>query len=224
MSELVPTWYVDPKAESEMGVGHAPVWRRMIELVEEQDLTGKTVLDYRCSQGGFLRLLHAHRPFARGLSVDIATESVAQANALKGNLPMQYEVLGDLSSWESAFNVAFSHEVIYLVPDLQQHAADIASLLRPGGVYYAVTGCHTDNPLWPRWRELIPSITHTTVQDRSIQDYANAFQGQGLQVLMRKLGFNGFIPARANSNWFRNSWGEMNYLSEVKVLFRVLKS
>ncbi len=67
-------------------------------------------------------------------------------------------------------------------------------VLKPGGVYYAVTGCHTDNPLWPAWRTLVAERTNTVVQDRSVTDYARIFAEAGFTVSARKLAFDGFIP------------------------------
>ncbi|MFX9073378.1 hypothetical protein ABTN28_19105, partial [Acinetobacter baumannii] len=51
----IATWYVDPDAENAMADGHAPIWRHLIGLVPEQDLSTRTVLDFGCNQGGFLR-------------------------------------------------------------------------------------------------------------------------------------------------------------------------
>ncbi|WP_413715620.1 class I SAM-dependent methyltransferase [Serratia ureilytica] len=69
---------------------------------------------------------------------------------LKGNLPIVYQTNTRLEGWDAHFDVAFSHEVIYLIENITQHSADMLRVLKPGGVYYAVTCCHTDNPLWPR--------------------------------------------------------------------------
>ncbi|MDT8267749.1 methyltransferase domain-containing protein, partial [Roseomonas sp. DSM 102946] len=99
------------------------------------------------------------------LGVDIAEDSIAAAQALKGLAPLDFAVAADLSPWRGSFDIAFSYEVVYLLPDLAAHAAGIHAALRPGGVYYAVTGCHTAMPLWPAWRELIGGITHAPVQD-----------------------------------------------------------
>ena len=219
----VKTWHLDPEAENAMGQGHAPIWRHMIGLVPEQDLTGRTVLDFGCNQGGFLRLLYAMRPFARGLGLDITTDSIARANALKGDLPLQYEVIGDLAPWEDAFDLAFSHEALYLLPDLDQHAATMARLLRQGGVYYAVTGCHVDNPLWPHWRDFIPKITSVPVSNHAIEDYAAAFRRQGLAVTARKLRFDGFIAVEPGGGWYPKVWDELNYLNDAKIMFRIAK-
>ncbi|MFT2603543.1 SAM-dependent methyltransferase, partial [Escherichia coli] len=67
----IATWYVDPDAENAMADGHAPIWRHLIGLVPEQDLSTRTVLDFGCNQGGFLRHLHALRPFRKALGIDI---------------------------------------------------------------------------------------------------------------------------------------------------------
>ncbi|MEX0632263.1 hypothetical protein M8494_10275 [Serratia ureilytica] len=67
-----------------MADGHAPIWRHLIGLVPENELSGVKVLDFGCNQGGFLRLLYQLRPFQQGLGVDIARRSVDEANRLKG--------------------------------------------------------------------------------------------------------------------------------------------
>ena len=87
----ISTWYIDPDAEDAMADGHAPIWRHLIGLLPERDLSGKAVLDFGCNQGGLLRHLYAIRPFRKALGVDIAEQSIARANDLKGNLPVQYQ-------------------------------------------------------------------------------------------------------------------------------------
>lgn len=218
----IPTWYIDPDTEASMADGHAPIWRHMIGLMPERDLTTKAVLDFGCNQGGFLRHLHALRPFHRALGVDIAEQSVARANELKGTLPIQYQTDVQLTGWDAQFDLAVSHEVIYLIEDLAGHAQSLWRALQPGGVYYAVTGCHTDNPLWPRWRELVAERTHTVVQDRSITDYAQAFQAAGFSVTARKLAFDGFVPY-APESWMPDLRDALDYYTDTKVMFRLLK-
>lgn len=221
-SSIIETWYVDPHAEDAMSDGHAPIWRHLIGLVPETDLSGLTVLDIGCNQGGFLRMLHTMRPFRRALGIDIARKSVERANALKADMPIQYQVGSELTGWQQEFDLAFSHEVIYLVPDIDGHAADVWRALKSGGVYYAVTGCHSDNPLWPRWRDFVAEKTNTKVQDRSVSDYARSFAKAGFDVSARKLGFNGFIPY-ADDGWMPNFVEALNYYTETKILFRLVK-
>lgn len=222
-SPLIETWYVDPKAEDAMSDGHAPIWRHLIGLLPEKDLSGQTVLDFGCNQGGFLRMLHALRPFRRALGIDIARKSIERANALKADMPIQYRLGSELAGWDAEFDLAFSHEVIYLVPDIARHAADLWRALKPGGVYYAITGCHSDNPLWPQWRGFIVEKTNTVVQDRSVSDYARSFTGAGFEVSARKLDFDGFIPY-AEDGWMPNFVDALRYYTETKILFRLVKS
>lgn len=88
VQKTITTWYVDPDAENRMSDGHAPIWRHLIDVMVERDLSEKSVLDFGCNQGGLLRHLHAIRPFRKALGVDIAEQSIARAEALKGNLPI----------------------------------------------------------------------------------------------------------------------------------------
>lgn len=220
--KTISTWYIDPQAEDAMADGHAPIWRHLIDLMPERDLTTKTILDFGCNQGGFLRHLYAFRPFRKALGTDIAEQSIAKANSLKGALPVQYEAMARLDGWDEQFDVAVSHEVIYLIEDIEQHAADIWRALKPGSVYYAVTGCHTDNPLWPKWRILVAERTNTVVQDRSITDYAKVFEAAGFKVTARKLQFDGFMPF-VSGGWTPDFADTLDYYTETKIVFRLIK-
>lgn len=105
--KTITTWYVDPDAEDRMADGHAPIWRHLVGLIVERDLSEKNVLDFGCNQGGLLRHLYAIRPFRKALGIDIAEQSIAKAETLKGNIPVQHLVerskAGSTSSiWRSA--------------------------------------------------------------------------------------------------------------------------
>ena len=90
----IATWNRNPAEEDAMGAAHAPIWRRMVDVSVPHDIRQATVLDYGCNQGGFLRLLHDRRPFKSAVGIDIARESVARAELLKGQRPIDYG-LGD---------------------------------------------------------------------------------------------------------------------------------
>jgi SAM-dependent methyltransferase len=217
------TWHTDPQREAPMASSHAPLWRHFIETVPERDFTTRAVLDFGCNRGGFLRLLHALRPFRRGVGIDIAMDSIAAANAAKGDLPLHFEVATDLTPWASTFDIAFSYEVIYLLPDLARHARDVFGALRDGGVYYAVTGCHTESPLWPTWRELIGRSSNAPVQDYAPDDVIRAFSAAGFDVSVRRFGFDGFIPATKDRTYYPGILDAIAYPAEHKLLFRLEK-
>ena len=162
------------------------------------------------------------RPFRKALGIDIAEASIARAESFKGNRPVQHQVGSSLFGWDEEFDLAISHEVIYLIPDIAAHAADIFRSLKTGGVYYAITGCHTDNPLWPKWRTLVAERTNTVVQDRSITDYAKVFQASGFTVSARKLEFNGFLPY-SESAWTPDFADALDYYTQTKIVYRLVK-
>ncbi len=206
-----------------MEEGHRPFWRHFIHAILETDLSTRQVLDFGCNRGGFLRLLHALKPFRRALGVDIARESIAAARDLVGTAPIEYEIASTLSAWPEQFDLAFSYEVIYLLPDISAHAADIYGALRADGVYYAVTGCHTDSPLWPRFRHVIAESTNAPAHDRSPDDYAAAFMAAGFDVAVRRFGYDGFVPASRDRHYYPKLMDAVDYAAEHKLLFRLVK-
>ena len=118
----IATWNRNPADEEAMGATHAPIWRRMADVSVPHDISTSTVLDYGCNQGGFLRLLYDSHSFKHAVGIDIARESVARAELLKGHRPIEYKVADTAASLGRTFDYAFSHEVIYLLPDLAAHA------------------------------------------------------------------------------------------------------
>jgi SAM-dependent methyltransferase len=217
------TWHADAAREPAMEESHRPLWRHFINAVPESDLATREILDFGCNRGGFLRLLHALKPFRHAVGVDIAEQSVTAARGLVGTAPVDYMVATDLSPWTGRFDLAFSYEVIYLLPDIDAHAAAMHDVLRDGGVYYAVTGCHTASPLWPYWRELIGGSTNAPVQDRSPDDYAQAFARAGFDVSVKRFGYDGFVPATKDRRYYPSLTDALAYPTEHKLLFRLAK-
>jgi SAM-dependent methyltransferase len=155
------------------------------------------------------------------MGVDIAEASIAAARSLVGTAPVHFQVGTEAVLPPASFDLSFSYEVIYLLPDLASHAAAMHAALRPGGVYYAVTGCHTQNPLWPAWRSLIGGTTNAPVQDRSPDDYAMAFEEAGFDVSVRRFGYAGFVPASKSRQYYPRLTDALDYPSEYKLLFRL---
>lgn len=216
------TWYDDARAENAMADGHLPIWRHLIGLMPETDLSGCRVLDFGCNQGGLLRLLHATRPFAEGVGIDIAASSIETARGQSAGLPLRFEVGDRPFADMGVFDLAISHEVIYLIEDLKGHADQMLASLRPGGVYYAVTGCHKGNPDLDAWRRIVEERTRTRIIDRSIDDYVRLFLDAGFAVSARKLGYEGFIPYERD-RWPTSYAHDLDYYREVKTVFRLVR-
>jgi SAM-dependent methyltransferase len=219
----IATWNRNPADEEAMGAAHAPIWRRMVDVSVPRHFSGSTVLDYGCNQGGFLRLLYDQHPFKAAVGIDIARESVARAELLKGQRPIAYKVADQAASLGETFDFAFSHEVIYLLSDLAAHARDIKAVLRPGGTYVAAMGCHTDSSLWPRWRKLIAETSSIPIYDHSLDDVATAFTEAGFNVAVRPLALDAFMHVTIGSAYFPKVTDQLRYYNTDKVLFRFVR-
>ena len=220
----ISTWNRNPADEEAMGAAHAPIWRRMIDVAVTGDLMAATVFDYGCNQGGFLRMLYDRAPFRTAVGIDIAKESVARANLLKGQRPIEYKVSDSAAALGQSFDLAFSHEVLYLIPDLAAHASDMHAAIRPGGAYVAAMGCHTDSALWPRWKKLIAETSSIPLHDHSLEDVARAFSGAGFGVAVRPLDLDAFMPVTVGSPYYPRITDQLRYYSDDKVLFRFVRS
>jgi SAM-dependent methyltransferase len=219
----IATWNRNPADEEAMGATHAPIWRRMADVSVPHDISTSTVLDYGCNQGGFLRLLYDSHSFLRAVGIDIARESVARAELLKGHRPIEYKVADTAASLGRTFDYAFSHEVIYLLPDLAAHARDIRAALQPGASYVAAMGCHTDSSVWPRWRKLISETSSIPLYDHSLEDVSKAFAEAGFTVSVRPLALNAFMQVTIGSAYFPKVVDQLRYYTTDKVLFRFVR-
>lgn len=222
--KTIQTWSKVPECENSMAEDHAPFWRCMISHIDEKNLTSKNVLDFGCNQGGFLQMLYTCMPYYFGVGVDIAAERITQATAANPNLPIHYGSPDLLETKPAFFDLAFSHEVLYLIPDLDRHARQMFASLKAGCPYYAAIGCHTDNPQWKRWLEIIKSYSNVAVQNYSLDDYADVFQRNGFQVSARKMNTPGFIRLAQSSDCFPKVKDRLDYHSDHKILFCFRKS
>lgn len=199
---------------------HTPYWRHFINVILERELSDHTVLDFGCSRGGFLRLLHDLRPFSKGMGIDIASASIDEAGKLTEGRPITYHVASDPGQLGTVFDIAFSYEVIYLLQDLSTHAIQMKNALGDNGVYYAVTGCHTESPLWNKRKEVIAANSAARVPSYSPDDYIDAFAANGFDVSLRRFGFTDFVPPPVNRKFHPGIMDALTYNAEEKILFR----
>lgn len=217
------TWWRSATDEVDMELDHAYLWRHVIASIPEQNLSEACVMDYGCSRGGFLQTLYHNRPFRRGIGVDIAETSLAAARQRHIGTPMVFITPDQMPAYAGEVDIAFSHEVIYLLPDLAAHAAGVAETLRDSGVYYATIGCHTANPLWSKWRDLIAATSHLPVYDYSLDDYAKSFWQAGLQVSMKSFAYDDFVLMKPENSYFPSVADSLEYHTAVKTIIRARK-
>ena len=140
---------------------------------------------------------------------------VADARRLAGERPLRFEVAERVPVGWEGFDVAFSHEVLYLLHDLRDHADNVFEALNPGGSYYAVMGVHSGSPVAAEWHRThsaelaLPALY-------KIDDVVDSFAAAGYEVAASRLRI-GFIPAAGHTPKLLE-W--LAYYNETKLLLR----
>ena len=199
---------------------HGFIWKAMLQTIDE-DLAGKRVLDVGCNRGGFLRLLVDTEGIAEGHGYDPASEAIADARRLAGDGPLTFEVAQTVPGGWDPFDVAFSHEVLYVLKDLVAHAADVFAALKPGGSYFAVMGVHEESPIMSAWHAE-SAIELDLPRLYRLDEVAGVFESAGFSVSVANLKL-GFVPVSAHRHGHdhhRDLLAWLDYYTRDKVLLR----
>jgi SAM-dependent methyltransferase len=224
-----PTYWRGAVEDEAMQDEHGFIWLAMLDTIDTElsgsgDLSGSKVLDAGCNRGGFLRLLVDRSGIGDGYGYDPAAGAVADARRLSGGRPLTFEVAATVPEGWTEFDVAFSHEVLYLLHDLGSHARAMRSALKPGAAYFAVMGMHSGSALMSQWHaskaeELdLPRIY-------SLDEVVAVFEAEGFDAAVSRLKL-GFVPVSAHRDDHdeRGSLMDwMHYYTEDKVLLRFTK-
>ncbi|MGB7052761.1 MAG: class I SAM-dependent methyltransferase [Acidimicrobiales bacterium] len=199
---------------------HGFIWKAMLDTIDT-GLAGRRVLDAGCNRGGFLRLLADAEEIAEGYGFDPASGAITDARRLAGDRPLTFHVADNVPDGWGDFDVAFSHEVLYLLEDLPAHASGLFAALNPGGSYFAVMGVHTGSRMMSAWHaerafELgLPPLYE-------LDEVASVFEDAGFAVSVTNLKL-GFVPVSAHRHGHderRSLLAWLDYYSREKVLLR----
>jgi len=190
-----PSYWRSAAEDEAMQYEHRFVWEAMVKAVDSE-LAGRRVLDIGCNRGGFLRMLYDSRHIAEGRGYDPAEAAIADARRLAGTRPLQFEAAGNIPVGWGRFDVAFSHEVIYLISDLGAHA-------------------ESASPLMAEWhREHAAELRLPPLHE--VDGVAASFAAAGFEVAASRLNI-GFVPLSAQPprvvEW-------LDYYNEKKLLFQ----
>ena len=212
------TYWRGAAADEAMQDEHTFIWRAMLETIDI-DLAGKRVLDAGCNRGGFLRLLADRCGIAEGFGYDPASGAIEDARLRAGQRPLQFEAADTVPAGWSGFDAAFSHEVLYLLHDLPAHARAIFGALVAGGVYYAVMGVHTANPLMTEWhRDNVEELRLPKLYD--IDNVVAIFKAAGFDAAASRLAIR-FVPTAGHGHHDAGrllDW--LDYYCDQKLLLR----
>jgi SAM-dependent methyltransferase len=187
----------------------------------------ESVLDVGCHHGGLLERLAAllHPKSMRGIEPSAVSRERALFR-LRKLVPtvaiFSPERWGEVPA--SSVDLITCHEVLHLVEDLPAMFRQISRVLRPDGTAFVVAGCHTENPLWPRWSEQLRNAGQTVV-DRAPFDILRAGISAGLSGALRPLRRDGWIIYDPDQALFKYSSAEelLDHQYRHKLLFRFVK-
>ena len=215
---MSPSYWRGAAEDAAMQDEHGFIWKAMLETIDI-DLVDKRVLDAGCNRGGFLRLLADKCGIAEGFGYDPASGAIEDARRLVGDRPLHFEAAVTVPTGWGDFDVAFSHEVLYLLHDLSAHAAAIFGALAPGGVYYAVIGVHTRSPLMAEWHSANVEELRLP-QLYEIDEVVATFRSAGFDAAASRLPVR-FVPALSQGNPDGSQLFErLNYYYDQKLLLR----
>jgi SAM-dependent methyltransferase len=182
---------------------------------------GRRVLDVGCNRGGFLRMLYDSCNIGEGFGYDPAAGAIADARRLGGERPLQFLAAESIPVGWGDFDVAFSHEVLYVLRDLAAHAARLFDALKHGGSYFAVMGVHEDSPITSAWH-VENAVELGLPRLYNLDEVAGVFEGAGFSVSVANLKL-GFVPVSAHRHGHdhrRDLLAWLRYYTREKVLLR----
>ena len=172
-----------------------PFWISMVkasQMVIPPNLS-KVVLDFGCGDGKFLPVFDLMDDLKEGVGVEIDNNLLSMARESAFCNKVSYSHYDELNKYQDYFDVAYSQEVLYTLPDLKKHAEEMFNCLKKGGYYFATIGSHIQNPLWSHRRDIIRREETYPVHDYSLEQIANIFFDAGFEVGLKRLPVEYFI-------------------------------
>jgi SAM-dependent methyltransferase len=196
------TFFGDSVLDDDLPMVNEEFWSSLIEHIERDGNTStRVVLDIGCHSGGLLHGLS--RRFAPAELFGIEPLPAARLAASRRLDGVENVRILDVSEWHripaGGVNLATSHEVLYLEPDLRDFMKRLRRVLAPDGVAYIVLGCHSENPLWESWKTALVAAGHR-VYDYMPLDIMEAASSLGLLPSVQPLRRSGWVtydPLRA---------------------------
>ena len=204
-------------------------WRALLGHVRADGVrSARTLLDHGCHTGGLTSLATAELGAERVWAVEpvLRSRQLAEQRLRSHHPRVEVNVL-PVGVWsqipDGDVDLLLSHEVLYLVEDLTALFNEVVRVLNPQGSAYFVLGCHTENPIWPAWKQELEEMGHV-VYDHSPFDVLRAGAAVGLSPALRPLRDSGWVyyDPRTPRFAFASVRELLDHQFRHKLLFRFL--
>jgi SAM-dependent methyltransferase len=222
-------FFKDASDEEELEARSQTFWDALIDHIRRDGFSTapRHVLDVGCHRGGLLAKvaqlwqpeqltgiepLQAARARAR-----VRLQSMASGVSLLH--PDEWHRVSDLS-----VDLLVCHEVLYLLPSLDDFVRQVTRVLAPEARAYVVLGCHTENPVWPSWKRELQHMGHDVFDHNPMDVLAVAWKHK-LRASVRPLREGGWAThdPQAGGFTFPTVGALLDHQFRHKLLFRLLR-
>lgn len=177
--DVFEDWAERGRAEG-MAESHAPFVRPVFERLSLS--SDGAYLDIGCGNGYTVRWAASAAPEGRAVGIDTSPGMIARARERSAELPnAEFHVAtfpADHPLEPGSFDVIFSMEVFYYLPDPGAGLAEVRRLLRPGGVFACQVDYYEENTASHSW----PEDVGLEMALLSETGWREAFELAGLEV------------------------------------------
>lgn len=149
------TFFGNREHDDSLPAANEAFWSALIEHVRSEALAPAVVMDVGCHSGGLLaKLAEEFQPQSLIGIEPLEAARAAAARRLADGPPVRlYGPSGWAGIADGEVDLLVCHEMLYLEPDLAWFMTSVGRVLAEKGRAFVVLGCHSENPLWPAWRE-----------------------------------------------------------------------
>jgi SAM-dependent methyltransferase len=224
----LPTRSLSPENDDSLEQANQIFWLSLLAHIKvELNQPVKSVLDIGCHRGGLLaQLANTLHPNAL-TGIEPSEHSRNRAKFRLRSAASKVTILSP-DQWANvpanSIDLTTCHEVLHLVDDLSLLFHEVARTLRPQGAAFVVAGCHSENPVWSKWRKQLRAAGQT-VFNRAPFDILRAARDAGLKGALRPLRRDGWVIYDPDHSTFTYSSAQelLDHQYRHKLLFRFFK-
>lgn len=221
-----PMFFGDPSLDLDLPAVNQAFWSALIEHIEgDWSSPPHAVLDIGCHTGGLLEALNHRFAPEELFGIEPLTDARSAASQRFASATTTVSLLS-ASEWHriptGAIDLAVSHEMLYLEPDVLDFMRRIRRVLADEGAAYVVLGCHSENPLWQAWKAPLIAAGHN-VYDHMPIGIMEAASSAGLLPSVQPLRRSGWVTYDPLQAAFRypSVQAMMDHHYRHKLIFRL---